>query len=148
MARGDIFPDLVTQFADFLAVPLTAIHNEISRTLQWPKIWKEEFVTVIPKTRTPSEIGQLRNISCTMLASKVYELYVLGWALEEVKLKENQFGGTKGCSPAHLLISVWQKVLADLEDCRVATLLIAIDYAKAFNRMQYQACLQLSLIHI
>ena len=142
MVRGDIFPDLVTQFADFLAVPLTSIYNEISRTLTWPGIWKEEFVTIIPKTRTPREIGQLRNISCTMLASKVYESYVLGWALEQVSLKENQFGGTKGCSPAHLLVSVWQNVLADLEDCRAATLLTAIDYAKAFNRMQYQACLQ------
>ena len=142
MVKGDIFPDLVTQFADLLAVPLTSIYNEISETLTWPKIWKEEFVTVIPKTRTPTEIGQLRNISCTMLASKVYESYVLEWALEQVTLKENQFGGSKGCSPAHLLISVWQNILTDLEDCRAATLLTSIDYAKAFNRMQFQACLR------
>ena len=76
-----------------------------------------------------------------MLASKVYELFVLGWLLEQVSLKENQFGGTKGCSAAHLLVSVWQNVLQDLEDCRAGTLLIAMDYAKAFNHMQYQECL-------
>ena len=40
MVRGDIFPDLVTKYAELLAVPLTAIYNEISETKKWPKIWK------------------------------------------------------------------------------------------------------------
>ena len=147
MVRGDIFPELVTQYADFLAIPHTAIYNDISETKIWAKIWKNESVTIIPKTRTPSEIGQLRNISCTMLASKVYESFVLGWTLEQVKLKDNQFGRMKGCSAAHLLISVWQNILQDLEDCRAGTLLTAIDYAKAFNRMQYQECLRSLVRH-
>ena len=138
MVRGDIFPDLVTKYADFLAIPLTAIYNDISRTQLWPSVWKEESVTIIPKTRSPTEIGQLRNISCTMLASKVYESFVLNWSLEQVKLKNNQFGGAKGCGAPHLLITVWQNILQDLEDCRAGTLLAAIDYAKAFNRMEYQ----------
>ena len=142
VVRGDIFPEIVTKYADFLAIPLTSIYNSISTSYKWPTVWKEESVTVIPKCRTPSEIGQLRNISCTMLASKVYESYVLQWSLEQVKLKENQFGGAKGCSTSHLLISVWQKILSDLEDCRAATLLTAIDYAKAFNRMSFQECLK------
>ena len=77
-----------------------------------------------------------------MLASKVFESYVLDWALSQVKLKNNQFGGAKGCGASHLLISVWQKILTDLEDCRASTLLTAIDYAKAFNRMQFQECLR------
>ena len=142
MVRGDIFPDLVTRYADLLAIPLAAIYNDISQTQKCPNIWKNESVTIIPKTRTPTELGQLRNISCTMLASKVYESFVLGWTLEQVKLKGNQFGGMKGCSAAHLLVSVWQNILGDLEDCRASTLLTAIDYAKAFNRMQYQECLK------
>ena len=142
MVRGDLFPDLVTKYADLLAVPLTSIYNEITSTQVWPEIWKRESVTIIPKTRTPTEIGQLRNISCTMLASKVYESFVLGWASKEVRLKNNQFGGSKGCGAPHLLISVWQNILNDLEDCRAGTLLTAIDYAKAFNRMGYQECLR------
>ena len=54
----------------------------------------------------------------------------------------NQFGGAKGCGTSHLLIEVWQNILQDLEDNRAATLLTAIDYAKAFNRMQFQECLK------
>ena len=111
VVRGDLFPELVTTYADFLAVPLTSIYNEISETNVWPEVWKREAVTIIPKTRVPEEIGQLPNISSTMLVSKVYENYVLGWALEEVKLKKNQFGGTRGCSTTHLIISLWQRIL-------------------------------------
>lgn len=104
-------------------------------------MWKNEFVTIIPKCSSPSEIGELRNISCTMLVSKIYKSYVLGWALEEVRLKDNHFGGAKGCGTSHLLILVWNNTLLDLDDCRAATVLTAIDYAKGFNRMSYEECL-------
>ena len=53
-------------------------------------IWKREFVTVISKTSIPGGFGDLHNISCTMLASKVYESYVLNWVSKEVKLEGNQ----------------------------------------------------------
>ena len=77
-----------------------------------------------------------------MLSSKVYESFVLSWTLSQVEPQTNQYGGTKGCSSSHLLVSVWQNILRDLEDCRASTLLTAIDYAKAFNRMQFQECLR------
>ena len=32
-------------------------------------------------------------------------------------------------------------MLRDLEDCRAATVLTTIDYSKAFNRMEFQECL-------
>ena len=53
----------------------------------------------------------------------------------------------KKCSSAHLLISVWQNILSNLEDCRAGTLLMAIDYAKDFNRLQYQECLRAMVRH-
>ena len=142
VVRGDIFPDIVTKHAAALAIPLASIYNAITTTRIWPSQWKEESVTIIPKCRMPTEIGQLRNISCTLLVSKVYESYVLQWSLQQVQLKENQYGGSKGCSTSHLLISLWQNILSDLENCRAATLLTAIDYAKAFNHMSFQECLR------
>ena len=141
MVHGDLFPALVTRFADILAIPLTSIYNAISLTKIWPLTWKEESVTVILKTRIPSGIDQLRNISCTKLISKVYESFVLGWLGAQVGVKHNQFGGVKGCGVSHLLIELWQAILYNLEDCRAATLLTSIDYAKAFNRLSYQECL-------
>ena len=141
MVRGDLFPELVTKFSDFLAIPLTDLYNTITRTKSWPTIWKEEYVTVIPKRTLPTSIDHLRNISCTKLASKVYESYVQEWMSKEVKLKWNQFGGVKGCGVNHLLIHMWQRIHEDLEDNRAGTLITSIDYAKAFNRLSYQECL-------
>ena len=93
---GDIFPQLVTQFADFLAIPLTSVYNCITETRSWPKCWKNEFVTIIPKKSSPESLSDLRNISCTLLASKIYESYVLDWLKLEVSLRSNQYGGLRG----------------------------------------------------
>ena len=75
MVPGDIYPPLVTQFSDFLAIPLASIYNKILNTYIWPTRWKQEFVTVIPKKRCPESLSDLRNISCTMLASKVFDIF-------------------------------------------------------------------------
>ena len=40
-----------------------------------------------------------------------------------------------------MLIQLYQTICENLEDYRAATLLTAIDYSKAFNRMAYQHCL-------
>ena len=87
-------------------------------------------------------MGDLRNISCTMLPSKIYESFVLNWLSTEVHCKNNQYGGIKGCGVAHLLVDMWDDVLHNLEDARAATMLTAIDYAKAFNRLSFQHCLE------
>ena len=138
---GDIFPKLVTMFADFLAIPLANIFNCITFTREWPICWKKEYVTIIPKKANPTSLSDLRNISCTLLASKMYESYVLDWLKEEVKLRGNQYGGMKGLSTDHLLVGLWQRVLENAEDYRAATVITSIDYSKAFNRMSYQECL-------
>ena len=142
MVKGDIFPALVDKFATLLAIPLTDIYNEITKTQVWPQVWKQEFVTVIPKCRNPMNMGDLRNISCTMLPSKIYESFVLNWLGTEVTCKRNQFGGIKGCGVGHLLAEMWDTVMTHLEDARAAVNITAIDYAKAFNRLSFQHCLR------
>ena len=142
MVQGDIFPPLFLLYRDLLAIPLSNIFNEITRTRVWPLVWKQEFVTTIPKKTLPSEVNDLHNISCTMLPSKIYESYILNWAQEEVHLKENQFGGVKGCSTAHLMVGVYDEVARGLEDDRASVLLTSIDYAKAFNGLSFQHCLK------
>ena len=67
----------MTQFADFMAIPLTSIYNEIACTSKWPVCWKKEFVTVIPKKTNPEGLGDLRNISCTMFESYVLDSLAL-----------------------------------------------------------------------
>ena len=59
---------------------------------------EEETVTAIPKIDNPAAYGQLRNISCTPLFSKILEHFVLTRLQEEVRPGTNQFGGIKGSS--------------------------------------------------
>lgn len=72
MVRHDIFPSLVGPAAEYLAVPLTDIYNTISAKATWPLLWKQEFVTPIPKKPLPTSVNDLRNISYAALFSKVY----------------------------------------------------------------------------
>ena len=140
--KGDIFPSLVTSNSAALSVPLTHLYNHITSSTQWPQDWKTEFVTPIPKTTMPQSPNDLRNISCTMLFSKVYETFVLNWLTGQIGLKHNQFGGVKGCGSEHLLIKMWQDVLESLEDPRGAVLLTSIDFCKAFNRQDFNHCIR------
>ena len=142
MVSGDTFPSIMTELSDFFALPLCSIYNEVITTFVWPAAWKTEFVTVIPKTGCPADFSDLRNISCTLLASKILESYVLEWSMEEIATKYNQYGGVRGCSGTHLVLKVWQNILTNLEDRRAATILTSIDYAKAFNRLSFQHCLR------
>ena len=61
--------------------------------------------------------------------------------VEQVGMRENQMGGMKGAGSEHYLIQLWQGVLEHLEDPRAASLLTSIDYAKAFNRLDFSQCL-------
>ena len=141
MVKGDIFPSLVNRVAPSLAIPLTHIFNSITTTHQWPDLWKIEYVTPIPKKPVPQSANDLRNISCTQLFSKIYESFVLQWVTDQVKLRNNQYGGVKGRGSEHFLVAMWQRVLENIEDSRAGSLLTSIDYAKAFNRLDFKHCL-------
>ena len=140
--KGDIFPVLVNRAAGALAFPLTNIYNLISEGGSWPKLWKVESVTPIPKKTVPEAPNDLRNVSCTQLFSKAYESFVLDWLSTEITLRTNQYGGVKGSGSEHFLVQLWQQVLENLEDPRGASLLTSSDYSKAFNRINYAACLK------
>ena len=94
---------------------------------------------VIPKCHIPEGLEDLRNISRTMLPSKVYESFVLNWLSTEVSC--SQYGGVKDCGVGHLLVDMWDQICNNHEDARGVTMLTAIDYAKVFNHLSFQYCL-------
>ena len=142
MVRHDIFPSLVNEGAPYLAVQLCHIYNTMISTRIWPLKLKEEFVTPIPKKTLPESLNDLRNISCTSFFSKVFESFILGWLTEQVGMRQNQMGGMKGAGSEHYLVQMWQLILESLEDPRAASILTSIDYAKAFNRLDFGCCLR------
>ena len=141
MVKGDIFPKLVNEVAPALSIPLAHIFNAITISHSWPALWKIKYVTPIPKKNVPESANDLRNIYCTQLFSKLYESFILEWLTSQVKLRNNQYGGVKGRGTEHYLVDLWQRVLEGIEDSRAGCLLTSIDYAKAFNRLDFGHCL-------
>ena len=48
----------------------------------------------------------------------------------------------KGLSTEHFLVNLWQTVLESLDDPRAGSFITSIDYAKAFNRLDFVCCLK------
>ena len=82
------------------------------------------------------------NISCTNFLSKLCESFVLDWTREQVRPKDNQFGGEKGCGSTHFLIEALDEITTTLEDNRSASVITSIDFSKAFNRLEHLSCLR------
>ena len=139
--RGDIDKRLVAKFHDILAIPLHAIYSQVYESLEWPALWANETVHLIPKTNAPDSLKQLRNLSCTPLFSKVLESFLLSSLKSSTKLSRNQFGGQKGLGVDHFLVQTWNSILTALEDNRASVQLMSIDFEKAFNRMDHDSCL-------
>ena len=139
---GDIFVNVLTKCINTLARPICTIFNTMMATGTWPKHWKTEYVTVIPKTKAPESESQCRNISCTNFLSKLFERFVMRWCQEYVMPKGNQFGGQKGCSTYHFLADTLDQVTEHLEDSRAASILTSVDYSKAFNRVEHLPLLE------
>ena len=137
---GDVPPKLIPRVIEKLATPLTNIFNSVIST-DWPLLWRTEYQTVIPKKQNPTNLNECRNLSCTNYFSKVLESFVLESLMCEVKLSNRQFGGLKGCGSNHFLLEMWQNLLMGLEEEGSAVSMMAIDFSKAFNRMNHQSCL-------
>ena len=67
---------------------------------------------------------------------------MLEWSREEVRPKLNQFGVEPRAGAVIMLTEVMDKITSVMEDNRLAAVLSAIDFSKAFNRLQHNKCLQ------
>ena len=136
-----MFPTLLSTYAEEISVPLSGILNNAFREEVWPDVWRQETVSVIPKCQRPESLGETRNISCTSVFSKTMEFFLLERLKKEAKVKNNQFGGLAGSSTSHYLAEAWTDIMRGLENDGGVTSLLSVDFAKAFNTVSHQACL-------
>ena len=122
---GDVFPQLINNYAPAFATPLEIIYNAAFSQNHWPAVWKNKYVTIIPKSSSPENLGGCRNISCTNLFSKVLESFLLdlAWGMVGPYMKINQYGGQIGTGTEQFLAHLWTGTLEDLEDSRGPLLL-------------------------
>ena len=139
---GDPLAHLVRCYPEAFAVPVAAIYNEVNDTGYWPTPWKTEHLTIIPKNPNPSGLTECRNISCTSIFSKILEGVVLEQLRGELIPDPKQYGGVPKCGTEHMLVDMWERVLASMEGGKNAAVLLGVDYEKAFNRMGHAECLR------
>ena len=142
MVAGDPMPHLVAKFPGAFAVPAARIFNAINKTGKWPKRWKKEHVTVIPKCPKPDGLRECRNISCTPYLSKVLEGVLLKKLRGELRADPDQYGGEKGCGAEHMIMEIRDRVLRVMDDGDTAACLLGLDFEKAFNRMDHGQCIR------
>ena len=139
---GDIPSKLKKEFAPELSKPAALIFNEITRSGVYPRQWVTEFVTPIPKVTPPDSEEDLRNISLTADLSKDYENFLAEWLLPYIqrRIDPGQFGGLKGHSTTHYLITLLDFILSHTDTSSVpkCVLVALIDFSKAFNRINQQ----------
>ena len=138
MVQANLFPQLVEEYSDLIAIPLTKIFNLVMWSYHWPQQWKLETVTVIPKGKLAGSYKECRNLSCTPLFSIICEGYMMERINSEVNIDCKQYGGVKACGTEHFLMQSWDNILNNLEDNRESVNLITVD----FNKMSHQECIK------
>ena len=143
----DIPYQVLSHCYDSMASAITPVINLMRVNGWWPAIWRAEEVTVIPKTTTPTDLNQTRNISCTSVFSKLAETFLLEDLNREVALPTNQYGGKKGIGTDHLLCDLVTGIIKGIDDGISCANVMSLDFAKAFNRMSHSKCIS-SLAHM
>ena len=100
---GDIPAIIIKKYAQYICVPLTHIINYCITKGEYPKLWKIEVQTPIPKEYPPLKMDMLRNVSNLKNLDKVFQS-MLGQLIVkdmEAKLDPSQYGKkTRSVSPA------------------------------------------------
>ena len=137
----DIHEKLCKEAAEFLAEPLTETMNTCLEQGKYPKIWKQEQVTPVPKTKlnkNPEKLSDVRKIASTSDFSKIFESFLLEFILEDIshKLNKRQFGGKKGTGTEHLIISLIDRIRQAIDNPdKIAVIMKSYDWKGAFDRL-------------
>jgi len=136
---GDLPDKLRKEAAIFLAEPLTNIFNTCLIQGAYPKTWKEELVTPVPKKPSKlKELKDVRKIASTSDFSKVFEKYLKEWIIEDIScnLSPSQHGGRAGVGTEHVVVKFVDRVLSllDKSSTSPAVMVSFADWRGAFDR--------------
>lgn len=132
----------------FLLPYLTHIINFCITNSVFPRKWKRAIVLPLPKIATPKELKDLRPISLLPTLSKIIERVMerqlrIHLIFNQV-IPEMQSGFKSGHSCTTALLHVVDDVISATDQNKI-TLLVLLDYSKAFDTINHK--ILLSLLH-
>ena len=137
----EVSPRLLKNCANELSTPLTLIFQQCINSGSWPSKWKEARVVPVHKKNSKTDPQNYRPISLLSAINKIFESVIaeqlIAFLEEHHLLSPKQFGFMKGKSTADLLLLL-SKSWHDNLDSGLATLVIALDIAGAFDCVWHQ----------
>ena len=137
---GDFPARLSKHFAAYLAEPLTDIINTSIRRGEYPRIYKNESCTPVPKSYPLKTTSDVRNISGLFTFDKIMEKLISELMIADMKpqMDRSQYGNKRGLSIQHYLIKMLHRILTELDkngkNEKWAVILNMIDWETAFPR--------------
>jgi hypothetical protein len=117
---------------------MTEILNECLREGKFPKAWRMEYVSPVPKNVPQLKTCKdVRKIASTSDYAKVFESLLRTWIVQDIgsKVHINQFAGKKGVGVEHMIVLLMDRVLQLLDAPGMsAVVLAAVDWMGAFDR--------------
>ena len=136
---------MLKDHAALLAPPLTAIFNCSLREGKLPKERKMANVIPLPKVHPPMSICKdIRSISLTPIASKVFESIVMQWVDDAIvsHADPKQFGGLSGTSTTDALVEMTHKWYESTDSLNVYVRVVLLDFSKAFDLINHNTLLE------
>ena len=142
----DVPEKIRRECALFLAEPVAQIINYSLVQSQYPAVWKQEWVTPVPKISHPQVISDLRKISGTSDYNKVFEGFLKDWIMEDISknIDIGQCGGQAGIGTEHLIVCLLDRILKllDKHSDRSAIIMTCLDWSAAFDRQDPTLAIQ------
>ena len=109
----DIPMKIIKEFSVELADPLAHIVSFGIRNGQYPKIWKFETITPVPKVYPPEKVKQLRKISGLKNFAKICDSFLAEFITSDMSPNQDlsQYGNQKGLSTQHYLVKMVHQFL-------------------------------------
>ena len=128
----------------YISGPLTYIFNSCINTSSFPKTWKIERVSPIPKVDNPVNEKDYGPVSILPSLSKIFERLVFNRIVlfieKQALLASSVSGYRKGHSTTTVLMGIRDDIIRAMKKGEV-TLMVCADYSKAFDTVQFKAIL-------
>ena len=119
---------------------MTHIYNASIERGEYPKIYKFEICTPVPKLHPTENVTQLRNISGLLNFDKIFEKLIAKLMIMDMEeqMDPAQYGNQRGISIQHYLIKMVHRILTALDNNSrretFAVIASLIDLNNAFPR--------------
>ena len=111
---------------------------------EYPELWKNEFITPIPKVYPSKSESDMRPISGVLNFAKVADKVISSYIVHDMEphRDKSQYGNEKGLSIDHLLIKMLHHILKAVDNNSAsdkrAVILSMVDWSKAFENQSHK----------